>query len=153
FAPVRSATTRPIMGAAFTSLRESCWLPTQSSPATRRPAAMAAIAAYGSPNVSVTNSTVSGNRAPRASTVFGPGDRGGIMVSGTAAGTVSIDHCTITNNLAASDGGGGGVCVDLPATTIYVWSSIIAGNMAPGIADLRDPAPATVSYSAIGSGA
>jgi hypothetical protein len=81
--------------------------------------------------VRVRLSTISGNTA-------GPtdGEGGGIY---TGAGMV-IDSCTITNNTAASETGGGGVAVPptAPATGPFMRNTILSGNFdSIGDDDLR----------------
>jgi len=76
------------------------------------------IHAEGAPNLTITNSTISGNSANAG---FPAGDSGGGI---HGAGAVSVENCTISSNSAATSGGGiyGGV--------IEISNSTISGNSA-----------------------
>jgi hypothetical protein len=69
-------------------------------------------------NLSITNSTISGNAAS------GPGNRGGGIR--TANGTLNVLSCTVANNQSSSDSDGVGLAVD--GGTVNIKNSIFSNN-------------------------
>jgi hypothetical protein len=77
----------------------------------------------------ITNTTISGNDLSSKTS----GQETGCGISLGAGCSASLDNVTITNNICGGNGSsqGGGIFVDIGATSFSIANTIIAGNSAP----------------------
>jgi hypothetical protein len=90
-----------------------------------------------------TNTSVSGGGAIVFETTFGPvyllnctvsgnqagGGGGGIFVGGVGAGTLTLDHVTITDNTSTASHGGGGIYNESAASAVSLSHALLADNL------------------------
>ncbi|MEO8673050.1 MAG: Calx-beta domain-containing protein [Tahibacter sp.] len=91
-------------------------------------------------SVTITNSTITGNTSP--------GEGGGLFVRHTNGGAVLVQASTISNNMAASRGGGVSN-INLGASTFTInQDSVVSGNTSQGLAGLAAEGGGIYSSSA-----